>query len=277
VSAHPEIRIRDGTLEVWSGAKLLLEASLDAVLSEVARSVDVPDSVAILPNGARIWRSRREARGIAVEVPAHARTVRWIKEDSREPFGPRASFHECYLAFPYIVLLLVFRGGKPTGEGAALTGRQELFFRTAPLGGDSQELYLPNLLNVARGYGQRSWVCLQGMSRKVVGLSWSAKVDAIIDHVFSAAFNRSAEMHEGNSYWGSSGSIDPRLATIEAWEEASRANPLFPLEVRWKPANTTATQELDALLDQVVAPARLGTATELSGLVTRLVGRKKPR
>ena len=167
-------------------------------------------------------------------------------------------------------MLLVFRGG-------LLTGLQQLYYRREPLDSTQasrQELLLPNLLNVAEGYGQRCWVCLQNLEIKP-SAPWATKIDAIIDHVFSAAFNRSSEVHEGNSYWGAMKSLDPRLESIEAWEQASKENPLFVLDVPWKAADTTVGAELQSMLDQVLSLPSLETATELAGLITRVSKRRK--
>jgi hypothetical protein len=203
---------------------------------------------------------------VALEVRPHARTVRWIATDSKTPFGPGARYNRYFLAFPYVVLLLVLRRG-------SLTGWQQLYYRCAPLdAGD--ELLLPNLYNVAQGYEQRCWVCLANMP-DVGRLAWPAKLHSIIDHVFTAAWNRSSEVHEGNSYFSAMRTVDARVATPEAWQEATQQNPRFPLDVKWTSAKTTVGEELRRMLDHVVAPAAIASTEDLVALLTAPSGRRR--
>jgi hypothetical protein len=264
---EPEIRIIGDRVQVQQGRETLLDAQLGTVLQAIACTAEREPSCNVLPDGIRLWRERGDATAVAVEIPPQTRTVRWLAEDSQAPFGRAARYQERFLAFPYIILLIVFRKG-------ALTGRQQLYYRAAPLR-RGQDLLLPNLYNVANGYGQRCWLCLQKLECRMEELEWPRKIEAIVNHVFTAAFNRSAEEHEGNSYWSAMKGIDPRIATVEAWEEATRGNPLFPLEVKWKPAGTTATAELTRMLDQVAAPVVVRNAKDLMGLMPRVSNRRK--
>jgi hypothetical protein len=255
-----EVQIVGQRVTVVQGSQTLATAALADVLAALARQMDHVPACGVLPDGVRMWRERGDVVGVVAEVPPHVRTVRWLAEDSRADFGRGARYNRYFLAFPYVVILLVFRHG-------ALTGMQQLYYRREPLVA-GEELLLPNLYNVAQGYGQRCWVCLANLA-DVGHLAWPAKLHAIVDHVFTAAWNRSSEVHEGNSYWGAMRALDHRVATPEAWEEATRANPRFPLEVKWQAAKTTASAELAAMLDRVARSAPLANATELAGLFTR--------
>lgn len=267
-----EIRIVQDRVEVRQGREKLAAVPLEGFLSQIVQASDRSADCEILPRCVRVWRERGDATAVVLEVPRHARTVRWVASGEGRPFGPKARYETRFLAFPYIILLLVFRRGQ-------LTGFQQLYYRRKPLDSSAasqQELLLPNLLNVAKGYGQRCWVCLQNLEIRA-SQPWSKKIDAIIDHVFNAAFNRSSEVHEGNSYWGSIGRVDPRLESVEAWERASKQNPLFVLDVPWTSAGTTVGAELQSMLDQVLSVPSLGTATELAGLITRIGKQEKRR
>ncbi|MFQ5668116.1 MAG: hypothetical protein ACE5I7_17010 [Candidatus Binatia bacterium] len=265
----PEIHIVAERVTLRQGSRTLVAAPLPAVMQELVRSTQRGPSCGILPRDVRLWYERGDATAMVVEVPPHARSVRWLVEGSRAAFGRGARYTQYFIAFPYVELLLVFRRG-------ALTGFQQLYYRRAPLGED-EELLLPNLYNVAQGYGQRCWVCLANM-RDVSRLSWSNKVGAIVDHVFTAGWNRSSEVHEGNSYFSSTRGLDARVATLEAWQAATRCDQRFALEVPWKPAGTTATAELTAMLDEVVPRLAVRTATDLAGAVTRAgAGPRKAR
>ena len=272
-----ELRITGDRVVVWQGGA----ATADVPVEQLVRAIhaagapsakpEAKTEVAaeVIPRSVRIWERRRDATAVAVELPPQTRRVRWLSDGSKVPFGRKARYDSYFVAFPYVVLLLVFRGG-------SLTGLQQLYYRTAPLGiGGDDALLLPNLYNVAQGYGQRCWLCLQH-APDVTGLAWQEKLDAIVEHTFAAAFNRSSEMHEGNSYWTPEEAVDPRVAGMKAWHEATRENPRFPLEVAWKPAETTARGELLRMLEQVVAAPVLQDATALASLLTsRPRGRKR--
>jgi hypothetical protein len=259
VAAEPQLRVSGTRAAVLQGRQVVGQAELRDLLATTARAMDRIPVCGILPRNVRFWAERGDATAVAVEIEPHRRTVRWLADDSAAPFGRKARYASYTIAFPFVILLLVFRSG-------ALSGYQQLYYRTRPLDQD-ETLLLPNLYNVAQGYSQRCWVCLQYVRRRVPELDWRGKIDAIVDHVFTAAFNRSSEINEGNSYWTSLRGIDPRVETVEAWQEATKQRPLFPLEVAWPEAGTTMTAELMGMLDQVVARRELRTATELAAVV----------
>jgi len=270
VIGDPELRIAGEEVAVRMRRKTLARATLADFVASVARAAaDGPDL--ILPSGVRIYRPRGEVVGVVVEVPPQARAVRWIADESKVPFGEGTLYRECFLSFPYVLLLLVLRHGRPTGM-------QQLYYRRAPLESlEEQELLLPNMTNVALAYDQRCWVCLQHLPR-ARNTSVPSTIRNVVEHVFSAAFNRSAEVHEGNSYWGAMRDLDPRVASLDAWEEATRANRWVALDVPWKPAGATASAELTSMLDRVERPlCEAPTAEQLAGLVTRAGAQRRKR
>ena len=259
MATEPVIRIAGDQVAVLQGRKKLGSVPLSQLIEYIGGAGAGREEFAVRPRGARIVQSRGDAIAMALEIPPHARSVRWLADDSKVPFGPRAKYGEYFVSFPFTVMLLVFRGG-------SLTGQQQLYYRNQSLD-CGEELLLPNLYNVAEGYGQRCWVCLQHVP-DVASLDWDAKIATIVDHTFSAAFNRSSEEHEGNSYWSAQPAVDPRVSSIEAWQEATRANRRVGLDIAWQPAGTNAGEELRKMMDQVVRRRRLETATELAGAVT---------
>ena len=262
----PHLRVEGERVELFQGEDPLGTTSVEEAVLSLAASQDLAPSCGVLPRGVRLLRERGDATALAVEVPPQLRTVRWLADDSPAPYGPKARYRERFLAFPYLVLLVVFRSGE-------LTGAQQLYYRTEPLD-RGEELLLPNLYNVAEGYGLRCWLCLANLSG-LSELAWPAKVDRILEHVFWASFNQSSEVHEGNSYWGSMQGIDPRLASLDAWEEASRADRRFALSVPWKPAGTTASAELEGMLGAVVQARPLRSAADLAALLAGNPRRRK--
>lgn len=265
-----EIRIVDELVRVLQGDEVVLELPVEQFAAALHQSGERGASVDLIPRGVRVWRERDRVLGVVVEVAPHTRTVRWLAEDSKVPFGRGARYASVRIALPFVVLLLVLdREGTPTNY-------HQLYYRTAPLDA-GRELYLPNLYNVANHYNQKCWVCLASLPGRALSLPLPARIDAIVDHVFTAAFNRSSEEHEGNSYWSSAKAVDPRLETMESWAAATRQNPLFPLEVCWTPAETTVDAELERMMNAVSCTRALESATDLAGLVTRARGRRRKR
>jgi len=268
--ADPEIHIAGEKVNVVQADTPAVSAPVKDFVERIrAAGVRAP-SCGILPPGTRAWIEHGDRVAVCVEVPPHARTVHWIADDSPEPSGEQATYARRFLAFPYVEILLVFMHG-------ALTGAQQLFYRSSPLTASDQALLLPNLLNVSPdSYGQRAWLCLVNL-RDVSALGWHEKLDAISDHVFSAAFNRSSEISEGSSYWGAMHGVDPRVASVEAWECASRENPRFALDVAWKLAGTTVDAELESMLATIGGDLPLETATDLSGVLVAARARTRRR
>jgi hypothetical protein len=256
--ASPELRISGEQVTAYVGRRRVGRTSVPEALARLAGLEGRGPGLRLLPRGVRVWYERGDAVAVAVEVAPQCRTLRWLAEDSKKPFGPGARYREYFLAFPWVVLLLVLRGGM-------LTGYQQLYYRKASLDA-GEELLLPNLPNVAEGYGQRCWVCLQ-MLQRAGPLAFETLIAKVVEHVYTAAFNKSSEVHEGNSWFGAMRDLDPRVASPAAWEAATRQNRAFPLEVEWRPAGTTATRELAAMLDRVVAPARPRNAADLATLL----------
>ncbi len=179
-----------------------------------------------------------------LEIPPHCRTVRWISGEHDTPERaqgmtkpPGTRYETRFLSFPWIIILFSTEDGR-------VTGHQELFYRTEPLRPGSTDLLLSNMCNVANGYGWKAWLCLQhlgGTRPDQYGLS-----EDIIHHALNAAFNRSSEIHEGNSGWNRKmRALDPRLKNLAVWEKASKKEPGFIMKVRWPSAETTLEQEVN--------------------------------
>jgi len=266
---EPELRISGTTVSVRSGRTRLAEVGVSDFVRALGRASPAGPDI-VVPRGVRISRQQGDVLAVAFEIPPGARRVRWIRDDSAEPFGATASYREVQLAFPFVIVLLVLHRGR-------LTGQQQLYYRTAPLESADDPLLLPNLYNVAEGYGQRCWLCLQHVRQRP---EWTPDqtIANAIDHTFSAAFNRSSDVHEGNSYWERMRDVDPRVASVDAWEEATRADRGFPLGVDWRPAGTSIRREFDTMCAELgAALPPEPSATHLAGLVTRARGARRRR
>jgi hypothetical protein len=221
-----------------------------------------------IPDGVSFVRRRGDAVVLAIEEKPTLRTVRWLADESTVPYGKGAVYRDVALAFPFVVIIVALRGG-------ALTGYQQCFFRTAPLRNLSDPLFCPNLYNVAEAYGMKCWLCLANLKKNLAALHWEEKVAEIRRHIWGSTFNRSSEANEGNSYWQTMRNSDPRIASVQTWEQESKKDRAFPLKVRWRPAGKTVGQVMEEML-AVLAPAGpLCTVEELIRLANLCASRRR--
>jgi hypothetical protein len=176
-------------------------------------------------------------------------------------------YRKASLAFPFVIVAIAFRYG-------GLTGAQQCFYRTEPLASLSDPLLLPNLYNVADAYGMRCWLCLANLKTDLTSLTWNDKMKTIHKHLWGGAWNQSSERHEGNSYWGTMREIDPRVKSLDAWEQASREDPLFPLRVQWQPLGKSIGEVIEEMLARV-APPPPATVAQLVQIVNLATMRKQ--
>lgn len=214
-----------------------------------------------------VERGSRPATGVVIEMPPGPRQVRWIREDSHDPFGPDCEYREYRLSFPWVVLVIVFVNGR-------LSNLQQAFYRTGPIESLDDDLRFTNLLNVAQGYDQESWVCLVNLHDSLGGMDWERRIRIVTEHFWRAAFNRSAEEHEGNSFWGNLRGLDPRLETPEAWEAATLADPYFTLHVDWPSAPQSLRGTLEHMLDRAAPTRSIERVEQLVTLIQRAEGGK---
>ncbi len=257
----PRIDIKNDTISLHGAAgEQIASVSLAAFVDTLARQVEQRSFPGLLVDGIRLVRQRGQAISVCLELPPQVRTVRWLARLSPAAYGPKARYQQVRLAFPYIVLIVAFWNG-------TLTGQQQLFYRRTPLTSEDDPLCLPNLYNVAEGYGQQCWLCLQNLGN-LAGVPWSAKLQRIIEHLFTA-FNRSSEVHEGNSYWGKMRHLDRRIRSVAAWQRHSQKDPLFVLSVPWEPAQVTVRQVMDAQLARITRTRPITTDVDLVTLLLR--------
>jgi len=179
-----------------------------------------------------------------VELTPELRWIKWLAEDSPQPFGPEAVYTERRLATPYVVLKVPFCGGH-------LVPRVEVFFRNERLqnlAGEGGALCWPNLYNVSvNAYHCTAWYCSQYLAVRRRRATIEASLDAVVHHLFGGGFNASSEFHEGLSTFGLcvKENVDPRVTDVARWEEESQRDPRFVLDVQWKPTGLTVRQLID--------------------------------
>jgi hypothetical protein len=252
-----------GERAIWrrNGRRLGMMSVTD-LLGRIETVGPAPQRWRLYPHHVRLMVERRggEVMGVVIEMPPGPRLVHWIADDSPHAFGEDAHYEPRRLSFPWVVLVIVFAGGD-------LSGVQQAFYRNAPISSLADDLCYTNLLNVARGYDQESWVCLAQLRRRLADLTWEQRVTAVTEHFWQAAFTRSSEVHEGNSHWGSLKELDVRVSSAAAWEVATQASPYFTLEVPWPRTGHTLAATLERMLDMVAAYRPIERAEQLVTLM----------
>lgn len=195
----------------------------------------------VLPDGVRLAESRGPATVWVHETSPRVYNLKWIAGDSRAPYGRGAKYRTVRIAVPYLVVVAVF---EPLEHGAQqVSTRNECFFRTAPLASGDDELLFPALLNCSKFTPPEgkplSWICTAQMNRAAfteepdTPKRLRAGFAALLQCLLETGFNYSSEHHEGASWFSESAGVDPRIATVDAWERATRDDPLFVLDVPW--------------------------------------------
>jgi hypothetical protein len=196
----------------------------------------------VLPDGIRAMVPGRGSCVVVHQSSPQPMSLRWVAADSDERVGPGTKYRTVRLALPYVWILALYRR---RGDRMVLSGANECFFSNEPLRCLDQEPCFPALLNCSRfkdGMPKPlSWICTQHLdfNRLMTELpaerSISDGMAALREHLFAAAFNESSEQHELSSWFKETveAKVDPRLASVEAWEQATAADPLFALEVPW--------------------------------------------
>ncbi len=226
-----------------------------ADLTEALADGQQADRTPVLPEGTRLFARWRHTAVLVIEEPPRIRRVRW----SAKTLKSEGSYTEHHLAFPYIVYLVGFY---QTDFDA-----MRIYFRATPLGSEKDALHLPNLWNVQAAESPlvRCRACLrgrpEGLSRPV-----GEQAAALIEFFWATGFNQDIE----DNCFDRARTRDPRIANLVAWEEATRADPLFPLSVPWEPVGLSLGQALDHWRRHGDHARRIETAADLADVMYRL-------
>ena len=249
-----KIEITDDRVVCKANGRVSLATSVSDLLAAVAGRVEFSAFPEAIPEGTRFIRRRADTVVLAIEEPPGVRTVRWVTADSRIRLGPDASYRTARLSFPFVVVFATFYQG-------GLTHYLQCFYRCSALRSPDDPLLYPNILNVRAKFGLPCWLCLK-LPGNLFRLSWDDKVRTIRSHLWGEAFNESA----GTVYWDTMGALDPRLATVEAWEQATTADPFFALNVSWRPVGTTVGAGMSEMLSVAKHAGIPGCAADLAAL-----------
>ncbi len=208
-----------------------------------------------LPPGTRLALARGPSLVLAVEQAPQVRRVVWRPGTLKETGESR----QAALAMPYVVYLVRFFHEQ--------FEEMRVYYRAAPLGTDEDALSLPNLWNVqaAESPLARCRACLRGRPA-LEGLPPGAQAEAAIAFFWAAGFNLDVE---DNAFDHSRG-LDARIASLEAWEAATAADPLFTLRVPWAPAGLTIRRAMEHLLHWGHAAPPVADAADLADVMYRL-------
>ncbi len=203
----------------------------------------------VLPHGVHMFFSTPSTTIFFWELPPAVHHVRWISKDSVVPFaqaGVKVLYEDRLLAMPYVIIVAVFVRD-PSGR-LVLSGKNEAYFRTAPLEDPDDELLFPALLNISKFPAKAAakmpltWICTQYLNLRKLAAEpdFNRRVrqslKALRSTMLEAGFNYSSEHHELTSYWSVSAKKITQIAELDRWEQLSREDPLFTLKIPWLPA-----------------------------------------
>ncbi|KYK23611.1 hypothetical protein AYK24_07310 [Thermoplasmatales archaeon SG8-52-4] len=211
----------------------------------------------ILPDGVKCVISRGQMTIFVFQIPPRLYNLKWIANDSKAPYGKDAKYRDVRIALPYVNLLAVY--SQTRHRQMRLTHNNECFFRNKPLSSLNDELMYPALLNCSKFSSEEgkplSWLCTQYL--KVDSLSRiedtnkyiRTSLSRLISCLWETGFNLSSEKHEGNSWYSESvrRGVDPRISTIEKWQEATKKDQLFVLDVPWIGTGRTVGQIINRI------------------------------
>ncbi|MCI0372370.1 MAG: hypothetical protein L0214_13600, partial [candidate division NC10 bacterium] len=192
-----------------------------------------------------------------VETAPQVRRLRW----GTGRMGDGGPYREVRLAFPYVICLLLFL--REDFE------ELRLYYRTGPLEALTDPLLCPNLLNVQGGADLMAScrACLRGRPEDLSNYPIAEQVPRLLEFFWETGFNADVK----DDAFTRSLSLDPRIGSVEAWEAATAADPLFVLEVPWTPAGCALGEAIDRLIALRPHQAvRLGDAAALGNILYRI-------
>jgi hypothetical protein len=186
----------------------------------------------LMPDYTRIYYRKGDTEVLVQEWPPQIRLTKFraslvLRDDSASPVpeGDMLKVFNFSLAYPYVVFIFRFRQGKFVDVRCAFNDRPLKRLEEKPL-----RPYLSNL-------DSNLLVCLGRSfdhSKLEVG-NIVQQAAYITSYFWQSVYSDEWSQH----YWNSKRhfmSVDPRMATLEAWQNASSENPLFVVEdVQWLP------------------------------------------
>ncbi len=166
------------------------------------------------------------------------------------------------LAFPYLLYLIVFVRGE--------FSRLHLYYAKKPVTSLQDEIYLPSLPNIY----EDCHVCMHGLASH--GKSLGDRAREAIGDFWQSEFNDA----EFNYHYAPSRRLDKRIANIWHWEKESKKNPLFVLDVNWRPAGKLKdilTAKVGQTISQPVETLQQKLKTAINGSSSEIAERVADR
>jgi len=270
----PRITIEGGLVETTTPEGRTATMPLEDLLAQLDRSGPGGQDFSniMMPDGVK-WVSSRAGYTVLVhQTPPGVHNLKWIAPDSKARHGKGTTYRQVRIALPYVIVFAVFEthaDGKPL-----ISDANECFFRTLPLCSPDDDLNYPALLNCSKfGLATRplSWICTQHLVRTELpadaGINDRVRngLGDLMRCLFSAGFNYSSEDHELSSWFTESTHVDPRVSTIERWEEATRKDPMFVSEIPWLEVDRSVRSVADRILTLCAGPGdRPRTSSDVS-------------
>lgn len=255
------IEIRGKKVCLYRGNPPVLDrqVALEDFLREVAIATRRPGrgNQLLLPPGTRIIKADGTATVCCIEQPPQVRLIRW----AATRMGKGGEYRTYRLSFPYIVSLFLFFQGS--------FEEMRVYYRPAPIQEAGDPLFMSNLWNVQADPGKPSAcrACLRGRPLELWGYPLAEQVTALLDYFWSTGFNTDIA---GNCFERAK-ALDPRIASLEAWEAASEADPLFPLHIPWEGLEWTVGETIEHLVESGPQPRyAIADTSDLANLMYRI-------
>lgn len=184
----------------------------------------------LMPDHTRIYYRKGSTEVVLQEFPPQVRLLKFRgdlfnKTESTQFLNEeeRKSVRHFSLALPYVIFMFKFTSGNFVEVRCAFSDRPLKRLQEQPL--------RPFLSNI----DSNLVVCL-GLSFDRAGLetgNLTQQIALVLNHFWSSVFTDEWSAH----FWNTRTQLnDPRLASFEAWQNATEENPLFVIEdVKWLP------------------------------------------
>lgn len=271
----PVVRIEGPTARTRSPEGIESSLAVEDLVAKLAPRSWV--DALVLPDGVKCILPIPRGMIVVHQSPPGIYQLDWIKHDSPAPFGRGATYAPVCIALPYVVVLATFHQDK--NGGLQLGSGNECFFRNRSLETLDDMLCYPALLNCSKFDDPRrplSWICTEKLRRQTfqaepdLNRRVRKSVHALLQHLWDTRFNMSSDFHELASWYSETmqRGVDPRLASIETWQEASVKDPLFALEVPWIETGLTLRQIAERIgARESRPPCTIKDAADLARLV----------
>lgn len=256
--AEEFLKIEDDRVSLYNrrgdGEVLERQVDLTTFLKEVFLTATVWEGP-VLPVGTRWYARGGKREFLVVEEPPR---VRRLTVNPRGGLTEEETRH-LRLAFPYLVYLMSFLDREPA--------EVKLFFRTGNLASPDDRLLFPSLPNVqyARGHRAEGRACLRPWPR-TSGLELAGKVETLLSHFWSTGFNLDVE----DNCLARAQALSPVFSSLDSWEEATRQDPLFVLDVAWEESGLTPRSVMTRVFSDLAGAFVVSEPSRLADITYRL-------